>query len=109
MRKLQKSAYSLAASATVFAATAAIVWAHSEDPGDNPPAFFEPVAYGLPESRVIIREEGEKRIIESNAIPNHETGRFPNPGNPNTIRPQSIHYEMPLHPKASSPTAEDVK
>ena len=85
-----------------FVATSVIVWAHSDDPGDNPPGFFEPIAYGLPASRVVIRTEGEKRIVESNAIPNHETGPFPNPGNPNTIRAQSIHYEMPLHPKEST-------
>lgn len=85
-----------------LAFTAAIASAHSDDPGDNPPGFFEPIAYGLPESRVAIRAEGEKRIVESNAIPNHETGPFPNPGNPNSIRPQSIHYEMPLHPKEAS-------
>ena len=84
----------------------AIVWAHSDDPATIRPAFFEPVAYGLPESRVTIREEGEKRIVESNAIPNHETGRFPNPGNPNTIRPQSHHYEMPLHPKEAPAVTE---
>jgi len=104
MRKSPIFALPLAMSAAVFVTTAAIGWAHSDDPGDNPPAFFEPVAYGLPESHVTIREEGEKRIVESNAIPNHETGRFPNPGNPNTISPQSIHYEMPLHPK-EAPTA----
>jgi hypothetical protein len=102
MRKFPTFAYSLAMSAAVFAATATIVWAHSDDPGENPPGFFEPIAYGLPESRVTIRAEGEKRIVESNAIPNHETGPFPNPGNPNSIRPRSIHYEMPLHPKEAS-------
>jgi hypothetical protein len=73
--------------------------AHSDDPADIPPGFFEPVAFGQPESRVNIYERGEKRIIESNDIPNHEPGRFPNPGNPNSIRPQSYHFEVPLHPK----------
>ena len=82
------------------------VVAHPEDPADNPPGFFEPIAYGLPESRVSIREQGEKRIIESNDIPNHETGRFPNPGNPNSIRPQNFHYEVPLHPKAAATLTE---
>lgn len=99
MRHSPSLRFPLAVGAAVFAVTAAIVWAHSDDPGDNTPGFFEPIAYGLPESRVSIREEGEKRIIESNDIPNHETGRFPNPGNPNVIRAQSYHYEVPLHPK----------
>jgi hypothetical protein len=99
MRHSPSHRLSLAVGTAVFAITAAIARAHSDDPGDNPPGFFEPIAYGQPESRVSIREEGEKRIIESNDIPNHETGRFPNPGNPNVIRAQSYHYEMPLHPK----------
>jgi hypothetical protein len=99
MQHFPSHRFPLTVGAAVLAATAAIVWAHSDDPGDNPPGFFEPIAYGQPESRVSIREEGEKRIIESNDIPNHETGRFPNPGNPNVIRAQSYHYEMPLHPK----------
>jgi hypothetical protein len=93
-------------SALAFGCAAAMGWAHSDDPGDNPPGFFEPIAFGLPESRVSIREEGEKRIVESNAIPNHETGRFPNAGNPNSIQPQNIHYEMPLHPKEAPSITE---
>lgn len=40
----------------------------------------------------------EKRIIETNALPNHKTGEFPNPGNPNTISAQNIKYELPLNP-----------
>ena len=80
MRQLPSSAFPIATRIAIFAAIGAVVWAHSDDPGDNSPGFFEPIAYGLPDSRVTIREEGEKRIVESNAIPNHETGRFPNPG-----------------------------
>jgi hypothetical protein len=107
MRPPSSSTFLLAAGAAVWAAAVAVVSAHSDDPGDNPPAFFEPVAYGLPESRVTIREGGEKRVIESNDIPNHETGRFPNPGNPNVIRAQNFHYEVPLRPK-EAPTATNA-
>lgn len=53
---------------------------------------------------VNIYEEGNKRIIESNGLPNHETGQFPRRGNPNTISAQSYHFEVPLEPReASSP------
>lgn len=62
----------------------------------------EPVAYGLPDSRVNIFEKGGKRIVEGNGIPNHPTGRFPNRGNPNEIQPQRVHFEMPIHPVANA-------
>lgn len=50
-------------------------------------------------SRVSTRVGGDKRIIESNGIPDHETGKFPGPGNPNAIMQQHYHFEMPLHPR----------
>lgn len=45
----------------------------------------------------VILKDG-KRIITSNALPNHEVGSFPNSGNPNTIKAQNIKYEIPLNP-----------
>ncbi len=75
--------------------------AHDED-GDE---ITEPIAFGLPESRVSIYERGDKRVIESNDIPNHPTGHFPNAGNPNAIAPQSYHFEVPLHPVETSTLA----
>ncbi len=39
------------------------------------------------------------RFIRADGIPNHPTGRFPNPGNPNRISPQSYYLRMPLHPQ----------
>ena len=38
------------------------------------------------------------RTITTNALPNHETGVFPNSGNPNTISPQSATYEYTTDP-----------
>jgi hypothetical protein len=75
------------------------VRAHSDDE-ESSPNLVEPVAFGLPGSQVSLVEKGAKRIIESNGIPNHQPGAFPNPGNPNSIRPQSYHFEVPLHPVA---------
>ncbi|MRI00192.1 YHYH protein [Kriegella sp. EG-1] len=40
-----------------------------------------------------------KRLIVTNALPNHSTGEFPNIGNPNTITAQDKKYEIPLSPK----------
>lgn len=56
-------------------------------------------------SRVEIRVEGDKRIIEANGIPDHAPGRFPNRNNPNTIREQTYRYSMPANPTpAEKPT-----
>lgn len=53
-------------------------------------------------SRVSIRVQGERRVIESNGIANHPTGAFPNRGNPNAIAPQSHVFSMPAKPKAAA-------
>lgn len=39
------------------------------------------------------------RVMVTNALPNHPTGDFPNPGNPNTISAQNLKYSFPLTPK----------
>jgi len=41
---------------------------------------------------------GDTRTIKTNALPNHETGKFPNAGNPNTIAAQDNSYEFPAIP-----------
>ncbi len=38
------------------------------------------------------------RTIEANALPNHETGVFPNDGNPHAIAEQSLSYEFTTDP-----------
>src|SRR6476619_6720086 len=53
-------------------------------------------------SHVTIKTEGDKRVIESNGLPDHKTGQFPNRGNPNSISAQHYKFEMPLKPKAAS-------
>ncbi|MEV0963337.1 YHYH protein [Streptomyces sp. NPDC049910] len=40
---------------------------------------------------------GSTRSIRANGLPNHATGDFPNPGNPNTISAQSYAFELPLY------------
>ncbi len=52
-------------------------------------------------ARVTIEVRGDYRYIVSNGIPDHEPGRFPNPGNPNTIAEQKYEFRVPLHPKES--------
>jgi hypothetical protein len=56
------------------------------------------------ECRIEVR--GDYRYIDSNGIPNHSVGTFPNHGNPNSISPQTYHRRVPLHP---TPAAGDTR
>lgn len=50
-------------------------------------------------NEVKIEVMGQYRYIKSNGIPDHETGWFPNQGNPNSIRPQTYVFKVPVAPK----------
>ncbi|MEM7798296.1 MAG: YHYH protein [Chloroflexota bacterium] len=50
------------------------------------------------EVNVTVNAGANTRTIESNALPNHETGEFPNPGNPNTISAQDRTWSFPAEP-----------
>ena len=41
------------------------------------------------------------RVMATNALPNHSTGKFPNSGNPNSISAQKLTYKFPLNPTFS--------
>ena len=43
--------------------------------------------------------EGDTMIVESNGIPNHKTGAFPNASNPNSIREQKLKFYIPMKPQ----------
>ncbi|MEX1152938.1 YHYH protein, partial [Parvibaculum sp.] len=49
-------------------------------------------------SRVDIREADGFRFISSNGLPDHATGAFPGPGNPNAIRAQDHAWRVALAP-----------
>lgn len=65
--------------------------------GTNP---FDDYTYEHAETGTQVRiwVEGGKRYIEANGLPDHATGRFPNPHNPNTISAQSYAFEVPADP-----------
>jgi len=75
--------------------------AHGDHSEDDHESHYEPAASTDVKPFVTISELDGKRIIESNGIPVHSTGRFPNRNNPNAIRPQQYHFEMPLKPVES--------
>ena len=45
--------------------------------------------------------KGAKQVVQSNGIPKHAVGRFPNQGNPHTIKPQRQRYEWTAFPKVA--------
>ena len=59
------------------------------------------VSLSIP-SEVSINVIDKLRIIESNGIPNHKVGRFPNPGNPHSIKPQKYNFRIPLNPQIAN-------
>lgn len=56
-------------------------------------------ALAQPAPTVHIEVRGEYRTIESNGLPNHKHGPFPNSGNPYTILPQRHAFRVPVRPR----------
>lgn len=52
-------------------------------------------------TKTTVEVKDGQRIMNSNALPNHQTGNFPNPGNPNAISAQTVRYTIPAKPKLS--------
>ncbi len=57
-------------------------------------------------TQTAVTVSGDTRIIITNALPNHETGLFPNSGNPNSISAQSDRYEYPANPTHTGAATE---
>jgi len=57
------------------------------------------IAEQLPPNRVTIDVEGKSRVVQSNGIPDHKPGTFPNRHNPNTIRAQQYRFRMDVEPQ----------
>ena len=66
------------------------------------PALQPADAHPPAQNKVTITVKGDKRIIESNGIPDHKVSKFPNRGNPNAIAEQKYHLEVPAQPKAAA-------
>lgn len=49
-------------------------------------------------TKTTVTIEGDKRMMMTNGLPNHETGEFPNAGNPNSISAQNLKYSFPIKP-----------
>lgn len=70
----------------------------------DPSSIFE----NTTTNAVCVSVEGAVRTVYTNALPDHETGVFPNPGNPNAIKAQRITLTMCSEPRlAPSKTVLD--
>ncbi len=63
--------------------------------GTRPATTAKPTVNGEQNSVTITIKDG-LRIIQSNGIPDHIPGQFPNRGNPNTIRSIQHSYQAPV-------------
>lgn len=57
-----------------------------------------------PDAEVNITLREGYRYVISNGLPDHDTGVFPNPGNPNTISVQNYEFRMPAEPLLADKT-----
>jgi len=95
-RACEKGGRGYGAACLVWFLGSALLQAH---PGHGPDATdVDTFAGGLPASQVEITVEEDQRVIRANGLPNHPTGKFPNPGNPNSIQAQNYLFRVPLHP-----------
>ncbi len=69
----------------------------SPDPWKQLALAFSPAYAAL--SNVNYSRSSYFRFVTSNGIPNHTTGAFPNPENPNSISEQQYVFRMSLNPK----------
>lgn len=58
-------------------------------------------SHSAKDSHVAITADENYRYIDSNGLPNHETGNFPKENCPNTITEQNYSFRVPLNPKFS--------
>ena len=53
-------------------------------------------------SQVRITVSGGQRLVVANGLPNHPTGQFPGPGNPNRISAQTYNLHLPVNPMTNA-------
>lgn len=76
--------------------------ADTHETGQLPPARSEKTSA---KSKVRFEIRDDYRMVSANGIPDHETGQFPNRGNPNVVREQAYTFRIPLDP---APPSEPV-
>ena len=104
MRHFKSRSISFVGGALVVSGFAFITACGDDDSGTTPSSEERNYlgAYNLMDlefgTSVTVTVEDGERVIESNSLPDHDTGEFPNAGNPNTISEQALSYAFPVEP-----------
>lgn len=98
------------AAALLFLAPA-LAFAHPDHSATQKTAITIVPANEPPPGRneVTITIEGNQRVITSNGIPDHTTGRFPNADNPNGVSAQHYRFTVPVKPVVAAQTTPLVR
>ncbi len=75
---------------------------HTTTQADGQPKLASANRAPITDSEFSISEQPPWRLLSANGIAEHNTGAFPNSGNPNLIREQSYQYRIPLDPKVTT-------
>jgi len=80
--------------------------ADTHETGQLPPAHGQATSA---ESHARFEIRDGYRVVIANGIPDHETGRFPNRGNPNVVGEQDYSFRLPLDPAPPSDAVIDAE
>ena len=109
-RLRRRTAAIIAVAGTLFLAACGDSDSDSDDNDDSAVASGYLGSYELIDEQfgtmVTVTVDGSTRVIETNALPDHETGEFPNEGNPNVISAQDLTWEFPVEPTMSGSATE---
>lgn len=69
---------------------------------------YDDYTYTNAETGTMVRiyVEGDTRFFESNVLPDHDVGEFPNSGNPHTLSEQNLFLQAPANPELANQTTE---
>ena len=79
---------------------------HEETQTNGEPELRPATVPPITNSKISMTYDNEWRILESNAISEHNTGEFPNDGNPNSISEQPHTYRVRANPQLASNITE---
>jgi len=65
------------------------------------------VATRIGTNRVSITITGGERVIAANGLPDHQPGKFPRRGNPNSIAAQNYNFQVPANPEVAAQPRRD--
>ena len=84
-----------------------LAFAHETGEDHHDPAWIGRQA-AFQAAQISMRVEGDRRYITANGLPDHQTGSFPNAGNPHRIEAQNYRFVMDVTPQLQN-TPQDMR